>query len=70
MIKKNDPFSDLKEGKLSRSLGIAIEKDIPKSLLRKLKKADFGTFVEYKGKKIKITKILHKRVNWAINFAK
>jgi len=70
MAKKDDPFSDLKEGALSRSLGIAVEKDIPKSLLRKLKKADVGTFLEYKGKKIKITKILHKRVNWALNFAK
>ena len=70
MIKKDDPFSNLKEGSLSKSLGIPVEKDIPKSLLRKLKKSDLGTFVEYKGKKIKITKILHKRVNWAINFAK
>jgi len=68
--KKDDPFANLKEGALSRSLGIPIEKDIPKSLLKRLKEAKLNSVQEYKGKKIKITALLKKRVNWALNFAK
>tara|TARA_R110002051_G_scaffold163024_3_gene234513 strand:- start:108 stop:350 length:243 start_codon:yes stop_codon:yes gene_type:complete len=68
--KKDSPFEGLKKGALSRTLGIPIEKDIPKSLLKRLMKAEVGTTTEYKGKTIKITNLLHKRVQWAINFAK
>jgi len=68
--KKSDPFANLKEGALSRSLGIPVEKNIPKALLNKLKNAKLGTVHDYKGKKIKVTALLKKRVNFALNFAK
>ena len=68
--KKDSPFDNLKKGALSKTLGIPEEKNIPKSLLQKIKKAEVGTTMEYKGKKIKVTKLLQKRVNFAINFAK
>ena len=68
--KSDSPFEGLKEGALSKTLGIPVEDNIPKSLLNKLKKAEVGTTMEYKGKKIKVTKLLHKRVNFALNFAK
>lgn len=67
---KDSPFDNLKKGALSKTLGIPEEKNIPKSLLQKIKKAEVGTTMEYKGKKIKVTKLLQKRVNFAINFAK
>ncbi len=67
---KDSPFDNLKKGALSKTLGIPEEKNIPKSLLQKIKKAVVGTTMEYKGKKIKVTKLLQKRVNFAINFAK
>jgi len=66
----DSPFDNLKKGALSKTLGIPEEKNIPKSLLQKIKKAEVGTTMEYKGKKIKVTKLLQKRVNFAINFAK
>ena len=53
-VKKTDnPFKGLKEGALSKQLGIPVEKNIPKSLLQRLKKAKVGTVEEYKGKKLK-----------------
>ena len=47
-------------------LGIPIEKDIPKALLRKLDKMKVGESMEYKGKNIKVTKLLKQRVSLAI----
>jgi len=57
---------EIKKGALSKQLGIPIEKDIPKSLLRKLKKMKVGEETEYKGKKIKITRLLKQRVSLAM----
>lgn len=57
---------EIKKGALSKQLGIPIEKDIPKGLLRKLKKMKVGGETEYKGKKIKITRLLKQRVNLAM----
>ena len=56
----------IKKGALSRQLGIPIEKDIPKSLLRKLSKMKIGDTMNYKGKDIKITRLLKQRVSLAI----
>ncbi len=57
---------EIKKGALSKQLGIPIEKDIPKSLLRKLKKMKVGEATEYKGKNIKITRLLKQRVSLAM----
>ena len=57
---------EIKKGALSRQLGIPIEKDIPKSLLAKLNKMKIGEETEYKGKKLKVTSLLKKRVSLAI----
>ena len=57
---------EIKKGALSKQLGIPIEKDIPKNLLRKLKKMKIGESTDYKGKNIKITRLLKQRVNLAM----
>ncbi len=57
---------EIKKGALSKQLGIPVEKDIPKSLLRKLKKMKIGESTDYKGKNIKITRLLKQRVNLAM----
>ena len=56
----------IKKGALSRQLGIPIEKDIPKALLWKLDKMKIGEETEYKGKKLRITRLLKQRVSLAI----
>ena len=56
----------IKKGALSRQLGIPIEKDIPKSLLWKLDKMKIGEETNYKGKKLKISRLLKQRVSLAI----
>jgi len=56
----------IKKGALSKQLGIPIEKDIPKSLLRKLDKMNVGESMDYKGKNIKVSKLLKQRVSLAI----
>ena len=56
----------IKKGALSKQLGIPIEKDIPKSLLWKLDKMKIGESTEYKGKSIKISRLLKQRVSLAI----
>lgn len=66
---KRKPF-DLKEGALSKQLGIPIEKNIPKTLLRKIDKGKVGDMVKLpSGKEIKITPLLHKRVRFVLNIA-
>lgn len=67
--KKEKPF-DLKEGALSKQLGIPVEKNIPKILLRKIDKAEVGTKVMLpSGKEIKVTPLLHKRVRFVLNIS-
>ena len=68
--KKDSPFDNIKKGALSKQLGIPEKEDIPKALLRKLKAMKVGETMDYKGKKIKITETLKKRVQFALNFAK
>lgn len=68
--KKSSPFDNIKKGALSKQLGIPEKEDIPKALLRKLKAMKVGESMDYKGKKIKITETLKKRVQFALNFAK
>ena len=68
--KKSSPFDNIKKGALSKQLGIPEKEDIPKALLRKLKAMKVGESMDYKGKKIKITDTLKKRVQFALNFAK
>ena len=68
--KKSSPFDNIKKGALSKQLGIPEKEDIPKALLRKIKAMKVGESMDYKGKKIKITDRLKKRVPFALNFAK
>ena len=56
----------IKKGALSHQLGIPIDKDIPKSLLWKLDKMKIGEETDYKGKKLKISRLLKQRVSLAI----
>lgn len=67
--KKEEPF-DLKEGALSKQLGIPEKDKIPKMLLRKIDKAKVGDMVKLpSGKEIKVTPLLHKRVRFVLNIA-
>jgi len=67
--RKPKPF-DLKEGALSKQLGIAEKDKIPKMLLRKIDKAKVGDMVKLpSGKEIKVTPLLHKRVRFVLNIA-
>lgn len=56
----------IKEGALSKQLGIEEEKNIPMSLLKKLSKVDVGEEFDHKGKKMKMTNQLKKRITLAI----
>ena len=65
--KKDDsPFEGLKEGALHKQLGIKEDKKIPKTLLRKITAGKVGDTVEGK----KITPLLKKRAQFALNFGK
>ena len=57
---------EMDKGKLSRELGIPEEKNIPMTLLRKLAKVPNGEMFEHKGKSMKMTPGLKKRVTLAI----
>jgi hypothetical protein len=57
-------------GALSRQLGIPIEKDIPITLLRKIRKAKAGEIItnptKLGKKRIKVTRLLERRAIFAI----
>lgn len=62
--------ANIKEGSLSRQLGIPERENIPKELLIKIKNAKTGTHIENPTKKghktIPVTKKLKKRANLAL----
>lgn len=64
------PFK-IKKGKLSNQLNIPERKDIPLTLLRKIKNAKLNTYISNptkSGKKrIKVTKLLKQRAVFAFN---
>lgn len=64
----DDPFDDIKEGALKKQLGFKEDDRIPKNILTKIKKGKVGTSTVINGKERKITDLLHKRVNFALNF--
>ena len=64
----DDPFDNIKEGALKKQLGYNEDDRIPKTLLEKIKKGKTGTSMKIKGKEMKITDMLKKRVNFALNF--
>lgn len=80
MVKKKEPEMskveidnktiDIKKGALSRQLGIPEDKNIPMTLLNKLKKMEVGEEFEHNGKKMKMTNALKKRIVLAINLKK
>ncbi len=57
---------EMDKGKLSRELGIAEEKNIPMTLLKRLAKVPNGEMFEHKGKSKKMTPGLKKRVTLAM----
>ena len=61
---------EIKKGALSRQLGIPEEKNIPMTLLNKLKKIEVGESFEHNGKKMKMTSALKKRITLAITLKK
>ena len=67
MKKKEDsPFDNIKKGALHKQLKIPEDKKIPRPLLNKIKKAKVGEMVEGH----KVTALMKKRVNFALNFGK
>jgi len=68
------PFANLKKGALHRQLGITVGTDIPRTLLRKIKASSEGRTISNptkKGKRrIKVTKLLKQRVQFALNFSR
>lgn len=66
-IKLGGKKIQIKEGALSKQLGIPVEKDIPKSLLASINKKKVGDEVKLpSGRVIKVTALLKKRVSLAI----
>lgn len=61
-------FDSIKEGALKKQLGFGEDSRIPKNLLTKIKKTKVGDTFEVNGKNRKATALLHKRVNFALNF--
>lgn len=66
-INLGDGDFKIKEGALSRMLGIPIKKNIPMALLNKLVKKENGTKFILNGKERKMTPLLKQRVSLAIN---
>tara|TARA_R100000655_G_scaffold99139_1_gene142828 strand:+ start:196 stop:525 length:330 start_codon:yes stop_codon:yes gene_type:complete len=64
----DDPFDDIKEGALKKQLGFKEDDRIPKSLLERIKKSKSGNSMVINGKERKVTDLLQKRVNFALNF--
>lgn len=62
--------SKIKTGALSKQLSIDISKSIPKTILVKIKNSKLGTKLVYNGKYIKVTALLKRRVQFAINSKK
>jgi hypothetical protein len=60
----------LKKGSLSRQLGIPVKKNIPMTLLTKIQRAEEGRVLKHGSKKIKVTGLLKKRANLAVNLKK
>ena len=56
----------IKEGALSKQLGIPIKKNIPMSLLRKLVKKENGSKFMLNGKERKMTPLMKRRISLAI----
>ena len=56
----------IKTGALSKMLRIPEEENIPMTLLRRLNKMEIGTEFEQKGKTMKMTNLMKKRVSLAI----
>jgi hypothetical protein len=54
------------KGALHRQLRIPLDKDIPRTLLRAIVKAEIGETVEG----YKVTRLLKERANWALNVGK
>lgn len=66
-INLGDGDFKIKEGALSKQLGIPIKKNIPMALLNKLVKKENGSKFILNGKERKMTPLLKKRVSLAIN---
>tara|TARA_R100001369_G_C3232530_1_gene152401 strand:- start:40 stop:432 length:393 start_codon:yes stop_codon:yes gene_type:complete len=60
----------IKTGALSKMLRIPEEENIPMTLLRRLNKMEIGEEFEQKGKSMKMTGLLKKRVSLAITLKK
>lgn len=62
--------ANLKEGALSKQLGIPIKENIPVTLLKKIKRAEIGTIITNPTKmgkqEILVTTLLKKRVSLAL----
>jgi len=56
----------IKEGALSKQLGIPVKKNIPMALLRRLVKKENGTTFMLNGKERKMTPLMKKRISLAI----
>ena len=56
----------IKEGALSKQLGIPIKQNIPMTLLRKLVKKENGSKFMLNGKERKMTALMKKRISLAI----
>ncbi len=59
-----------KKGTLHKQLGISKDKKLPEQLLKKIMDSEVGNKIAYNKKKIRVTKLLKKRVNLAINLKK
>jgi len=69
-IEIEDKVIEIKKGALHKQLGIPEEKNIPMTLLNKLKKMELGEEFEQNGKKMKMTRGLKRRVVLAITLKK
>lgn len=69
LVGGNLDFSSLKKGKLKDMLGRPDDYKFSKEELEKINVAEGKSF-DYNGKKRKMTKLLKKRIQFAINFMK
>jgi len=72
MKRRKNPFKNIKKGALHRQLNIAPDRNIPVTLLRKIKATPKGKTItnptQTGKRRILVTELLKKRVQFALNF--
>lgn len=68
--KSKSPFGNIKKGTMHKALGIPMGEKIPVSTINSIVSKPIGETINFKGKKIKVTRALKLKGNFAKNARK